>query len=196
MADTSTSRNTDAIVNQQPGGGSGEFHAKVGRDEPMQTSGHKPGVNVGNDAVPEFSAKTLPPGSAPAESTFKPNPTDTAPPTQQSRDDNENDAPQASALDFPGSTSGDVNTGMGKPIQGQTSSELRHDGQSHNKNPGSGLDGLKSGAQGKTVDEHLPENAHLRAADNDDAVIGRGTVGGAPAQERVPESANTVAREN
>lgn len=151
---------------------------------------------TGNDAVPEFSAKTLPPGSAPAQHTFKPNPTDTAPPTQQYRDNNEPDAPQASAMDFPGATSGDVNKGMGKPIQGQTSSELHHDGQHHNKNPGTGLDGIKSGAQGKTVDAHDPMHADQRAIDKDEAVIGRGNVGGPAAEERIPESANTVASEN
>ena len=35
-----------------------------------------------------------------------------------------------------GATSGDVHTGMGHPGQGQTSNELRHDGQHTRKNPG------------------------------------------------------------
>ena len=118
----SANANVDALQGQQQSGASGEFHSKVGRDEPMQTSGvclpprtlsrqpvltvrqHKPGLNVGNDAVPEFSAETLPAGTAPKSSTFKPNPVDSVPPTQQSRDNSsiEGDAEQASALDFPG----------------------------------------------------------------------------------------------
>lgn len=35
----STTRNVDAVANQQPTGGSGEFHAKRDRDEPMTTHG-------------------------------------------------------------------------------------------------------------------------------------------------------------
>lgn len=35
-----------------------------------------------------------------------------------------------------GSTSQSVNTGMGKPASGQTSRELRHDGQHGNKHSG------------------------------------------------------------
>lgn len=88
-----------------------------------------------------------------------------------------------------------MNTGLGKPIQGQTSSELRHDGQHHRKNPGTGgYEGLKSGAQGKTVDPHLPEFAGQRAQDKDEAVIGRSDV--PSAEERVPETSETVAAES
>ncbi|KAK5116419.1 hypothetical protein LTR62_007966 [Meristemomyces frigidus] len=191
----SANRNTDALAGQQQNGGSGEFSSRIGRDEPMQTGGHQPGKLVGNDAVPEFNAETLPAGTAPADRTFKPNPTDTTPPSQQSRDSSsiEADAEQASALDMPGATSGSVNTGVGKPVQGQTSSELRD-----NKSSDTGLDGIKSGAQGKTVDPRQPENANQRALDKDDAqgkTGGRGTVGGAPAQEREPETASGVATE-
>ncbi|KAK5138506.1 hypothetical protein LTR08_000093 [Meristemomyces frigidus] len=103
MPDTSTSSNTAAVANQ------GEFHPSVGRDEPMQTGGHKPGVLTGNDAKPEFSAETLPAGSAPADRTFKPNPSAENTPVAS------NDG-QVAANDMPGSTSGDVNAGLGKPI--------------------------------------------------------------------------------
>src|SRR6266498_3467332 len=37
-------------------------------------SQHAPSVNMGKDAVPEFSAQTLPTGRAPSDRTFKPNP--------------------------------------------------------------------------------------------------------------------------
>ncbi|EMC92209.1 hypothetical protein BAUCODRAFT_27538 [Baudoinia panamericana UAMH 10762] len=197
----STTRNTDAVSNQMPGGGSGEFHSKIERDEPLTTHGHKPGVLVGNDAAPEFSAKTLPPGSAPADRTFKPNNASDIPPSQQYRPDSEieADAPQASASDtLGGATSGEVHTGIGKPIQGQSSKELHHDGQSGRKGQsGGGLEGLASGVEGsKTVDAHDPQFAGQRAMDKDEAVIGRGNVGGAAAQDREPESATTVATEN
>lgn len=79
---------------------------------------------------------------------------------------------------------------------GQTSSELRHDGQSHNKNPGSGLTGIASGAQGKTVDSHDPQFASQRALDKDEAQVGRGNVGGPAAEERLPETSDRVASEH
>jgi len=87
---------------------------------------------------------------------------------------------------------------MGKPIQGQSSAELHHDGQAHRKNPGSGgVEGVGGQATGKTVDPHLPENQGQRALDNEDAQKRgpRGEVGGAAAQDRIPETAETVASE-
>lgn len=80
-------------------------------------------------------------------------------------------------------------------MQGQSSAELRHDGQSHNKSPGAGIDGLKSGASGGVVDARDPEFQDQRALNKDGAIIGN-TAGGAAAQDRVPETAETVAREN
>jgi hypothetical protein len=87
-----------------------------------------------------------------------------------------------------GSTSKDVHKGLGQPVQGQSSAELRHDGQSHNKNPGpGGVDGLKTAVQGKTVDARLPENAPQRNLESD--VVG-GTRSDIPsAEDRVPDSA-------
>lgn len=98
-------------------------------------------------------------------------------------------------MDMPGATSGSVNTGLGKPMQGQTSTEIRHDGQHHRKaDGGGGFDGLASGAQGKTVDPHDPAFAGQRALDKDEATIGRGGV--PSAEERLPEGSETVAQEN
>jgi hypothetical protein len=59
-----------------------------------------------------------------------------------------------------------------------------------------GFEGLKSGAQGKTVDPHDPAHAGQRALDKEEAEVGRGNVGGPAAEERLPEGAETVAREN
>lgn len=115
-------------------------------------------------------------------STFKPNNAAEIPPN--------NDGSATASATLGGATSADVHTGLGHPGQGQSSAELRHDGMSHNKNPGSGLDGLASGAQGKTVDSRLPEHAGQRALDNDKAQGGtRGNVGGPAAEDRVPDSA-------
>ncbi|KAL8809557.1 MAG: hypothetical protein Q9200_003315, partial [Gallowayella weberi] len=113
-------RNADSITNAQ-----GEVHPSVPRDEPLTTSGHKPGILVGNDTAPEFSAKTLPAGSAPADRTFQPNATSEVP--GQADNDNvlrshgkESTHTTASST-LGGATSGDVHTGLGKPVQGQTS---------------------------------------------------------------------------
>ena len=42
---------------------------------------------VGNDKVPEFEAQTLPPGSAPADRTFRPNPVGEVPPQANMMED-------------------------------------------------------------------------------------------------------------
>merc|ERR1711975_48400 len=64
-------RNPESLNSAQ-----GEFSSHVKPSEPLTTKGHAPGVKVGNDAAPEFSAETYPPGTAPSDRTFKPNPVD------------------------------------------------------------------------------------------------------------------------
>jgi hypothetical protein len=87
-----------------------------------------------------------------------------------------------------------VHAGLGHPGAGQSSKELRHDGQSGRKNPGGGgVEGVGGSATQSSIDPHDPARADQRALDDDAAVVGRG---GAPAaQERVPEGAETVAAE-
>jgi len=126
--------NTEALANQNAGG-SGEFSSRVAPSEPLLTSGHQPGKQVGNDAVPEFHAETLPAGTAPPSRTFEPNTDATLNTTSNKASDT-----------IIGTTSGDVHTGLGHPGQGQSSAELRHDGQAHRKNPGQSLEG--TGASG------------------------------------------------
>ncbi|KAJ4386017.1 hypothetical protein N0V93_008908 [Gnomoniopsis smithogilvyi] len=112
----SATLNPDALDNK------GEFHSRVPPAKPLTTKGHKPGVKVGNDALPEFSAKTYPPGTAPRENTFQPNPVSEVPGQALNPDATVRTDP----LDFPGATSATVynETKFGKPIHGQTSSEL------------------------------------------------------------------------
>lgn len=104
---------------------------------------------VGNEALPEFTAKTLPPGSAPSDRNFKPHPVNTIPPTSEAADNNNNKDPDAattSASDtLTGATSRDVYTGLGKPVQGQSSAELEHNGYHHRKRPETGLVGIAAG---------------------------------------------------
>jgi len=70
------------------------------------------------DSVPTFHAKTLSPGSAPPERTFQPN----------AVENTVGDSVFPTGIEgMPGSTSGDVHTGLGHPGSGMTSTE--HDGQ-------------------------------------------------------------------
>ena len=85
---------------------------------------------VGNDAAPEFSAKTLPPGTAPLERTFKPNATAEVPgqadnDAQLSSQDKESTYTSAEST-LGGATSSDVHKGMGKPMSGQTAADVHH----------------------------------------------------------------------
>jgi len=186
----SSTRNTEALANMN-NGGSGEFRARIERDEPLTTHGHKPGVLVGNDAAPEFHAKTLPAGSAPASRTFKPDTDNEVPP-----DGTDADAAQPNAADtIIGATSADVHTGLGHPGAGQSSAEIHHDGQSHRKNPGQSLEGTGATAGQSGINAHDPAFADQRALNKDNAKVDGRDAGGAPAQDRLPESAETVAAE-
>lgn len=143
---------------------------------------HKPGKLVGNDAVPEFTAQTLPAGSAPASSTYTPNP-----------DLNNQRMYQDASSTLGGATSADVHTGLGHPGQGQTSSEL-HGREKRERN---GLTGLtEEVVKNDKVTGRDPLFAHQRAVDEDYPTGVRGNTGGPAAEERVPEDAERVARES
>ena len=101
---------------------------------------HKPGVLVGNDAVNEFQVEQYPPGTAPEEDSFHPNPVSETPRITEERD---KDAPISSATDtISGATSLDVDQGLGKPLQGETSVEERHEGQHGRKHEKLGTERL------------------------------------------------------
>ncbi|KAI9709117.1 MAG: hypothetical protein M1820_003563 [Bogoriella megaspora] len=190
----SATRNTDAVANQ-----GGEFHSSVERSEPLTTHGHKPGVLASEaDRAPEFSAQTLPAGTAPRDRTFAPNANNEAPPLQDYSSNVDPEAERTSAADtLGGATSGDVHTGLGHPGQGQSSAERHHDGQSHRKHQGNELAGL-SGAQTqgeRVVDGRDPGFTSQRALEKDVEAGTRGTVGGPAAEERIPESAEGLASE-
>jgi hypothetical protein len=104
---------------------------------------HAPGTKIGNDAVPEFHAETLPAGTAPSESTFEPNPTSDVPGQANNPDATERTNAQDTIV---GATSQDVHTGLGLPIQGQSSQQLHGSGLTKGTKEGSGLTGLAGGA--------------------------------------------------
>jgi hypothetical protein len=192
----SAAKNSAAVANQ------GEFHSRRPGTEPLTTKGvsltshrmlygrgpntfqHKPGVLASEkDRAPEFSAHTVPAGSAPASSTYTPNP-----------DLNNQKMYQDASTTLQGATSADVHTGLGHPGQGQTSSELRDNTRVDN-----GLVGLSSQTERSAKNENTtgrdPAFAHQRNLD--DVPTGqRGNIGGPPAEEREPETADRVAAEN
>ncbi|KAB2569237.1 uncharacterized protein LTHEOB_5268 [Lasiodiplodia theobromae] len=176
-----------AVSNQE-----GQIGSHVPPSEPLEKGGHKPGVLATKaDKAPEFHAQTLPAGSAPASHTHIPNPTTSSLPPDTTTTTSASDT-------LLGATSADVYTGLGHPGQGQTSTELRHDGSHGRAKQGTGLVGVGADTvtnKGSAVDAHDPGYASQRALDKDVETGARGTVGGPPAEERLPEGAETVASE-
>ena len=155
---------------------------------------------VGNDTKPEFSAQTLPPGSAPASRTFQPNNISEVPGQADNdatlRSHGKESTYTTAESTLGGATSGDVNTGLGKPMQGQSSSELRHDGQNSGQKQGLGLAGLQSGKYNTNqgVDERMDESQ--RSLESEHGARGtRGDKSELGAEDLPGESAETVARE-
>lgn len=153
------------------------------RDQDVLTdSQHQPGKLVGNDAVPEFSAQQLPAGSAPASSTYTPNP-----------DLNNQRMYQDASSTIGGATSADVHTGLGHPGSGQTSQELH----GKEKRDRTGLTGKTTTLENNDkVRGRDPKFANQRNLEEDVPAGQRGNVGGPAAEEREPETADTVARES
>ena len=164
---------------------------------------HKPGVLVGNDTAPKFHAKTLPPGSAPADRTFQPNPISEVPGQADNasveRDHGKESTKTTASSTLGGATSGDVHTGLGHPGQGQTSSELRHEGAHTSTKQGGGLAGR--GASGVASSNQMVDKdtqPKERALEKEEGQFAgtRGNKGDEypqlPAQDRVPESADNL----
>lgn len=156
-----------------------------------QTNPHqsKPGDELSHSTHPSSHAEVHPRGTAPPEHTYQPNPTTSGP-------------AHADALDMPGATSKDLNTGMGKPMQGMEGRELNHqlrgrkheDGRMHPRGrvkEGTGLVGVggeppKDPIRSRGLD--LPEGIER-------GMKGKDKPDWPGAEERVPESAERVATE-
>ncbi|KAI1298101.1 hypothetical protein F5Y03DRAFT_386791 [Xylaria venustula] len=173
----SATRNPDSLQ--------GEFHSRVPPSEPLEKGGHKPGVLVGNDRVPEFHAKTYPPGTAPRENTYQPRPEGEF--SAQAYDN----APSA-ADTIHGATSRDLYAGMGKPFQGQENREIKKLHGKHRKKERSGIAGV-GGSDGVDI-------VRVKGADLPEGVE-KGTRGKASdaypaAEDRVPTGAEEIASEH
>ncbi|KAI1189191.1 hypothetical protein F5B17DRAFT_392296 [Nemania serpens] len=127
-------------ASRNPNSLQGEFHSRVPPSEPLEKKGHKPGVLVGNDRIPEFHAETYPPGTAPRENTFQPHPEGEIPAQCWGT------APNAGET-MTGATSQDLDRGMGQPIQGQLPREIKKPHGKHNKKEHSGVAG-RGGVEG------------------------------------------------
>ncbi|KAI9372607.1 hypothetical protein BJX61DRAFT_434627 [Aspergillus egyptiacus] len=148
-----------------PNAKQGEFHPGVkptGPNQqphgPLSVDKHKPGTKASPaDYAPTFKTETHPPGTAPASSSYQPNPVDHSgsqalnPNVERSHG---KEAVRTTAEQtLMGATSQDVHKGMGAPASGQTSTELHHDGQHGRKNPGGSYEG---------GDMNIPEQFNTR----------------------------------
>lgn len=121
------------------------------------------------DAYPQFHAETYPPGTAPAEHSFEPNP-----------DLEDQPGAHAAASDtLVGSTSADVDRGMGHPVSGMTSAEMHGRGKKE-----------RSGLAGVGADPRDP--IRERRLDEDDQVRERNAIA---AEDRWPVPAEEVGAE-
>jgi len=200
----STTRNIDSINEKQ-----GQFQPAIERTAPQTTKGHQLGTKTSpNDYAPEFHAQTLPPGTAPAGSSYTPNPVNETPSQALNPDVMRSHGKESTYVPpsetIQGATSKDVHTGLGKPLQGQTATEVYHDGKHGRKRDTYGYEGV--GASGhpkhqegsigdsqKVSDRYMVEQ---RGIERDEAQPGRhGDKGSLAAEDMRPEPAETVARE-
>ncbi|KAI2463895.1 hypothetical protein F4781DRAFT_97105 [Annulohypoxylon bovei var. microspora] len=181
----SAMRNTESLAHQ------GEFHSRVPPAEPLTTTGHKPGVKVGNDAVPEFHMEKHAPGTAPRGNTFRPQPGGEAP-VDTSFVENQHLTDPSESLG--GSTSQTVHAGLGKPIQGQSGAELHGDLHgdriSRRKREHSGLEGT-----GANIGDSMRQKGGDLPEGVDKGTRGKGGADYPSASERIPTSAEEVAAE-
>lgn len=129
---------------------------------------HQIGVKASPaDNAPEFHAQTLPPGTAPKESTFQPNPVNEIPGQANNPDVLRSHGKEGVRTDplstLPGATSADVHTGLGHPGQGQTSTEIRHEGAHGRKRQPAGPEGAgATGGSGLYPADVSPEFRRLQ----------------------------------
>lgn len=136
-----------------------------------------------DDAAPEFHAKAVPKGTAPKENLFAPNAQAEVPGQANNPNINKDtwtDAPST----ITGATSGAVHTGIGKPAQGQTSSELRDGRHERTGLTGVGAD-QNDPIRERGMDIDFPKGTKGKSGVNREDIPG--------AEERLAENAETIA---
>ncbi|KAJ9298108.1 hypothetical protein DTO271G3_3713 [Paecilomyces variotii] len=186
-------RNIESLNNKQ-----GEFKPGVAPSVPgPETKGHQLGVKASPaDYAPEFHAQVLPPGTAPASSSYQPNPINETPGQANNPDalrGHGKESTYTAANSIPGATSKDVHRGLGHPGVGETNNEIRHDGQHHRKRAGQGLEGVGASRPNEPDERARPDQ---RGIEREEARGGQhGDKGALAAEDKQPESAETIAAE-
>ncbi|KAJ5625263.1 hypothetical protein N7510_001572 [Penicillium lagena] len=171
--------------------GSG-FKPSVAPEGPMTTKGHQPGRKVNEaDQRPTFEAQTFPEGTAPASSSHVPNPISN-PGSQALNPDvlrahGKESVHTAPGDTLTGSTSADVHRGLGKPVQGQTSTEIRHEGAHGRKKQPSGLEGVGANYDDRGIERQFPDQRGLEKEQNVSGL--RGNKAERAAEDMDPNSA-------
>ncbi|OJJ45820.1 hypothetical protein ASPZODRAFT_68587 [Penicilliopsis zonata CBS 506.65] len=173
----------------------GEFKPSVHSTAPMEQEGHQPGRKVAPaDHRPEYRAETFPPGTAPASSSYQPNPV--SDPGSQAlnpltdRAHGKEKVFTSAGLTLRGATSQDVHRGLGHPGSGMTNTEIRHDGQHGRKHQSHSLEGVGATREDK-YERALPDQ---RGIEREEAMGGQHGNKGV-AEELLSTSAETVAHE-
>ncbi|KAJ5704288.1 hypothetical protein N7493_011426 [Penicillium malachiteum] len=181
----STLSNVDSVANANQG----SFKPSVPREGPITDKGHKPGVKANEaDQRPEHHLRTFPPGTAPASNSYSPNVNDVG--SQANNPDVQYGQGTSAADTLMGATSQDVHTGFGKPLQGQTGTELAHDGEHGRKKQSAGLEGLGASMQNRGVERQFPNQ---RGIEKEEAQNGtRGNKADRAAQNMEPEGEETL----
>ncbi|KAL2014851.1 hypothetical protein VTN00DRAFT_2376 [Thermoascus crustaceus] len=152
----SETANLDALSAPQQGA----FHPSIKPTGPMMDKGHQLGTKIApSDFVPEFQAKTAPPGTAPEKDTYTPNPIYSIPGQANNPDVLRGHGKQSTHVSasstLQGATSRDVHRGLGHPGVGQTSNELRHSGEHKRKHRGLGLEGVGASGHPQEPNERI-----------------------------------------
>lgn len=149
------------------------------------------------DQRPEYHMKAFPPGTAPASNSYTPNTNDVG---SQANNPNvlgseDKEPTYTSAADtLGGATSADVNTGFGKPLQGQTGVELAHDGAHGRKKQSAGLEGVGASTVDRSVERQFPSQRGLEKEEASTSGS-RGNKADRAAENMDPEPAETMDKE-
>lgn len=164
----------------------------------MVTEQHQIGQKVGNEAIPEFRAETYPPGTAPKEHSYQPNPISEIP--GQALNDNMDPSLRSGALDIPGSTSQDVynaNT-FARAMEGQTSREIHGAHAGKRKKEREGLEGVGASTGDNTIEGKVRQIGADRPGEvrrGPRRMEETGSEGGYEANQKIPVRADEIASE-
>ncbi|KAJ5161015.1 hypothetical protein N7492_006407 [Penicillium capsulatum] len=188
----STLNNVDSVANANQG----SFKPAIAPEGPQTDKGHKPGVKVNEaDQRPTHHLETFPPGTAPASNSYSPNTTSQVgsqannPDVLRSHGKESTQTPASSTL--MGATSKDVNTGLGKPLQGQTGIELAHDGAHGRKKQPSGLEGVGASRENRGIERQFADQRGLEREEAHGSGT-RGNKADRAAENMNPEPAETL----